>query len=520
MPSPAYGTFHDLKKGMPAPADKDLVVKNSYCPQNKCRVPISFKENERIKQCECQFVCDKKLLDKSQSYFLSLSLIKQLQSLLKEGRVLQSLRWEERDQSDVISGQFYQSCIANDIIRVGLDLTIQFNTDGAAIFSTSTVSVWPLQVMINELPYNLRADSIVLCGLWYGSKPNMNTFLKPFIDELSTLHRHGFELPGDPPRLIKVHAILCSVDTVARAPLQALHYHRGHSSCSFYLHPGEEVPVGRGSARAMRGDLYPARSKEMDVRDTAAYNEILPRPPRFHINGVTGTARLLLLPIFNIIESFVPDSLLLGVVKTFTEYWCPQANNPFYIGAEGTVSEIDCVLNRLVKLPDYLGHLLVDINGGVMSGRTGFFIILFPVNFPDKYLNHWFLLVYSMSCFLSDHVTPEKYEKGTRALRKFVLTTEQVYGSPVLMKCNTHLLLHYPKSVKDFGALWAWSTLKYEHYNGFLGKMFKSSQSAQLQICKNYVRLQGIREQTFQVLQDINCPASVKKVLGDTGRMT
>ncbi|KAE8738884.1 hypothetical protein FOCC_FOCC015620 [Frankliniella occidentalis] len=127
-----------------------------------------------------------------------------------------------------------------------------------------------------------------------------------------------------------------------------------------------------------------------------------------------------------------------------------------------------------------------------------------------------------MSCFLSDHISEESFEKGKAAIRKFVLSIEQLYGNAVLMKFNTHLLLHIPKSVEDFGGLWAWSTFKYEHYNGLLGKLFKSSQSAQLQICKNYLRLQGMRENARLMLEDDAVPACAKQVLEDFhhGRQT
>lgn len=55
------------------------------------------------------------------------------------------------------------------------------------------------------------------------------------------------------------------------------------------------------------------------------------------------------------------------------------------------------------------------------------------------------------------------------------------------MKYNIHLLLHFPKHVKMWGCLWAWSTFPYEHFNGVLCKLFKGTQDLPEQICKNYI---------------------------------
>lgn len=61
------------------------------------------------------------------------------------------------------------------------------------------------------------------------------------------------------------------------------------------------------------------------------------------------------------------------------------------------------------------------------------------------------------------------------------------------MKFNAHLLLHIPKSVKDFGALWAWSAFPYESNNFVLRSMLHSSQTILQQICKSYLRFQTLK---------------------------
>ncbi|KAK3920378.1 Halomucin [Frankliniella fusca] len=523
MPVDAYSSLYNFQKEIPAPP---LVQRNYYCPGANCRRPISFQERENFVVCQCNFECEKEHLNKLQSYYLSLPLKEQLISLLKDDNVFSKLRWEDRSVSDVISGQFYRDRINDGTIRVGRDITLQFNTDGAQIFKSSSLNVWPIQVMINELPYNIRKNSIILCGLWYGSKPNMNTFLDSFIRELTSLHQDGFHIPHEPPRHLKVHTILSSVDSVARAPMQGLKQFSGMYGCSFCLHPGEYTAVGRGGAVLYPGGLGPLRTARNHRLDTIEYNRV-PRARNFHIQGVKGTAALLVLPVFNIIDSFVPDYLhavLLGVVETMVEHWT-SVPGQWYIGNDEKIDDIDRVLLtikppcEITRTPRtfYSRHLW---RGHEWKNFLLYYSIpcLKAVNFPAKYLNHWFLLVYGISCFLRDHITDEDYARGTAAINEYVRKLSAIYSTPVLMKFNTHLLLHIPKSVKDFGALWAWSTFKYEHYNGFLAKMFKSSQSAQLQICKNYVRFQGVAQKISELYNEENdIPPCISKALRSLG---
>ena len=85
-------------------------------------------------------------------------------------------------------------------------------------------------------------------------------------------------------------------------------------------------------------------------------------------------------------------------------------------------------------------------------------------------------------------------------------------------KFNVHLLLHIPASVKQYGALWATSVFPYEHYNGILGKLIKSSQAPAEQICKSYLCLINVHKNSFSVFTGNNCSESGKilyeKMLG------
>lgn len=92
----------------------------------------------------------------------------------------------------------------------------------------------------------------------------MDLFLRPFIDELLELHSNGFWCTISENRgsvLIKIHALLATVDTVARPLIQNMKQFNGTYGCSYCLHKGEHMSVGRGHTRVYSGD------KKNDAKD-------------------------------------------------------------------------------------------------------------------------------------------------------------------------------------------------------------------------------------------------------------
>lgn len=171
-------------------------------------------------------------------------------------------------------------------------------------------------------------------------KPDLNLFMKPFVDELKDLHENGFQcLPPNfnEPVTVKVHTILAPVDSVERCALQNLHQYNGVCGCTFCLNPGEHIPVGRGYARVYTGGEGVKRTQDQHRRDA-----IQAEQGQITINGVKGVSVLMLLPFFNIIRSFPPvymHSVLLGVVKLFLSNWIDpkNCNESWYIGTKSHI---------------------------------------------------------------------------------------------------------------------------------------------------------------------------------------
>ena len=71
----------------------------------------------------------------------------------------------EQNIEDILGGRLYKAHFDDDGYFKGTDeytktmephISLQMNTDGVALFRSSTFSVWPVYYLINELPPNCR----------------------------------------------------------------------------------------------------------------------------------------------------------------------------------------------------------------------------------------------------------------------------------------------------------------------------------------------------------------------------
>ena len=60
--------------------------------------------------------------------------------------------------SDIFDGLLYKAVMVPCDADNTLKITLVLNTDGVAVFKSTNFSVWPLLLMINELPFRERCD--------------------------------------------------------------------------------------------------------------------------------------------------------------------------------------------------------------------------------------------------------------------------------------------------------------------------------------------------------------------------
>ena len=131
------------------------------------------------------------------------------------------------------------------ILREYKNLSLMWNVDGVPLFKSSKYTLWPMYLLINELPYKQRVlkENSVLAGLWFGEeKPNMSFYLKPIVEELITLENHGIEISSphiSKQFICKVILLAGSCDLPAKCFVLNSVQYNGKYGCAKCLQPGK-----------------------------------------------------------------------------------------------------------------------------------------------------------------------------------------------------------------------------------------------------------------------------------------
>lgn len=221
-----------------------------YCPL--CSGILS----ESLACNDCQLVHSKDELIKQKKIAFHLPLLPQRVNILQirgEGVKLRSFTSSEQGCiTDFSDGSLYCKFMDGVLLNDSDNFSLTFNTDGVPLFKSSSYNIWPLQSFINKLPPFVRKANVLLSALWFGpSKPSMNSFLKPFVDELEQLSTSGFQWIRNGTKVLsRVYAVACCCDSVARAMVQNIKQFNGLYGCTWCISAGERLEKGRGTVRA------------------------------------------------------------------------------------------------------------------------------------------------------------------------------------------------------------------------------------------------------------------------------
>jgi hypothetical protein len=127
------------------------------------------------------------------NYFLSFSIHNQIERIIHYNRdIFSSHRSYSMLMKDICDGAVYQK-LENEIREPFLTLTL--NVDGIRPNKGSQQTIWPILLVINDLPLKRRfaIENIILAGMWPGpkkpSRTDMHLFFRPLTDELLTLEQ-------------------------------------------------------------------------------------------------------------------------------------------------------------------------------------------------------------------------------------------------------------------------------------------------------------------------------------------
>lgn len=171
---------------------------NFYCKNKKCKnllVSSSVRNVIHDRLCE---ICETEnhINSKNEHCFMTIPLKDQLQEIILQNSesLTEKIRINKGlSLQDIKDGEIYQTLLKKSVNN-NPKISLVMNTDGVQVFKSNTKSLWPIQVIINELPIERRflIKNIIVLGLYYDKHhPVMQHLLKPFMLELRELDRTG-----------------------------------------------------------------------------------------------------------------------------------------------------------------------------------------------------------------------------------------------------------------------------------------------------------------------------------------
>ena len=455
--------------------------------------------------------------------FAYLSVEKQLKDLLENHCIEDILlnfggnsrvKLNDSNCEDISDGNLY------NISSEEPNLSLSFNSDGVPVFKSSSCGIWPILCTVNELPPNLRKEHVLLAALWFGeSKPAMNVFFEPFVDELIKLNDVGFLWTrSGSPVTTKVKALVGVCDSVARPAIQGFTQFNGQHGCSFCYDAGVYLQQGDGYTRAYPFDCNSVlRTKDLviELADQAI-------TAKHAVLGVKGPSILSLLPDFDIVNGFVPDymhCILLGVARQLGKLWFDSTNHdePFHI-SPADQKLIDFTLTS-IRPPCNISRTPRSISDRKFWKAHEWYTWLcyycLPILKPflvKRFISHLALLVDGVTLLLSDSISATQLDHCDVVLKQFVIDFETLYGLNNV-SFNVHLCLHLTSSVRAWGPMWAHSAFVYEAFNAKLLDMIKGTQAVPLQICKTFTLQRSLPMFMARATASDSCTAEYRAML-------
>ena len=144
--------------------------------------------------------------------------------------------------SDIYDGEPYRLMSADQKMLGNLDnFSYTFHVDGAQVSRSSSGTIWPINLIINELHPKDRGKHIVMAALWYGkSEPHMQMLMKAFVDEMNDLQQAGVLWRDPSGRTVqsRLFPTCLSADAPARADVLNSVRFNGYFGCTWCLNPG------------------------------------------------------------------------------------------------------------------------------------------------------------------------------------------------------------------------------------------------------------------------------------------
>lgn len=466
-------------------------VRHYVCGNEECHKYFGINKPDSCDSCESVEI----------AMFIENPITLQLKNFIENTGFLQYVEnYAAIPQKEGIISDFRDGAVYKALVRNPDDFTVIKNVDGFPAGNSTKQQVWSDYDMVMELPPKVRKKFMMLTGIWVSRhKPNMNSFQRPYVTELSKLGTEGFRWRH--PRTHEVHiskvlSPLFSVDAQAKAPLQNMRQYNGEEGCGLCEEPGLQIKVGKGDAR-----IYPVNRQVQQRTHERMMAHAAEGTPQVPVHGVKGVSVIALLPQIDIVKAFPPDyqhCTCLGVVKRLLLFCitaCNRNSECYFGGARfhivnGMLTQI-CPPTTITRAPRSLS-MVRDYKAAEYRNWLIYYSIpcLYDV-LPQHVIDHWILFVYGIYTLLQEEITLQEIDEAEHVLDLFSLDVPTIYNECELTY-NLHQTRHLAEAVRNWGPLHIWSTFPFEDENGMMKQLIHGSNSIAVELANSMDIINGI----------------------------
>ena len=124
-------------------------------------------------------------------------------------------------------------------------LALTLSADGVPLFKSSSTSLWPVSLVILNLPSKIhtKAQNILLAGVWVGPcKPPMKLLINPVVNAIKQLNTTGFHVAtATGIEIVHAKLVIGIFDLPAKAFALCIKQFNGEYGCPVCHHPGKRL---------------------------------------------------------------------------------------------------------------------------------------------------------------------------------------------------------------------------------------------------------------------------------------
>lgn len=427
-------------------------------------------------------------------YFIEIPILAQLSLLFKRPGFYDKIQHRffrkkinDDNLEDIYDGSVYKKMVSDGFLSNKNNISFTWNSDGVPIFKSSKFAIWPLYLVINELPPSMRfrRENFILAGLWFGNtKPEPNLFLSVFKEGLKKLYQGvRFRLPNGTFINVRGLIICGTCDLPAKAIFLNFKQYNSKYGCPKCTTRSEHIN---------RVPVYHF-SKSLDMRTSEETLKIADRVRGKPISGVKGHSFLSRI-VHDYVETTAVDVMhcvFINLGKRLLSIWFDSR----YHDHPGSLRKHRALINeRLVgiKPPHFVPRRprCLDEQSYWKASEMKWFLLAYSIPIlhdvmSGEFLSHHILLISAVTTLMSTSISVEMLQSARSYLSKYVEAFETLYGEEH-MSCNLHQLLHLAETVEQFGPLFVTSCFAFENLNGILKGFVKGSNHPELQIYSSY----------------------------------